>query len=165
MDKEQLKQEIEAEAGVFILTTNDLTLSPKELLENYKSQQRVERGFKFLKSPEFLSDAMFLKNPKRIEAMLMIMTLSLLVYAALEYKIRKELKSQNKTFPNQLGKPIQNPTTRWVFECFFSIHILLMENQKMVVGLDQNHRLILDLLGERFWEFYRFKNIGKVTAE
>ena len=117
-NKEYLKQQQEQKSGLFILATNDMSLSQQELLDEYKSQQRVERGFRFLKSPEFLSDAMFLKNPKRIEAMLMIMTLSLLVYSALEYKIRSELKAQNKTFPNQLGKPVQNPTARWVFENF-----------------------------------------------
>ncbi len=50
---------------------------------------------------------MFLKNPKRIEAILMIMTLCLLIYAALGQRIPKELKRQKKTFPNQLGKPVQ----------------------------------------------------------
>jgi hypothetical protein len=39
--------------------SNDLKIGVKELLNEYKSQQRVERGFRFLKSPEFLSDAIF----------------------------------------------------------------------------------------------------------
>ena len=126
MQKDTFTDQSKQECGYFILATNNLKLTPKEVLDEYKSQQRVERGFRFLKSPEFLSDAMFLKKPQRIEAMLMIMTLCLLVYAAIEYKIRKELKKQNKTFPNQLGKPVQNPTARWVFECFFAIHELYM---------------------------------------
>jgi len=45
--------------------------------------------------------------------MMMIMTLCLLVYAALEYRIRETLKAHNQTFPNQKGKPITNPTARW----------------------------------------------------
>lgn len=98
--------------------------------------------------------------------MLMIMTLSLMVYAALEYTIRKELKAQDKTFPNQLGKPVQNPTARWIFECFFAIHLLwLPKQQQMIVGLNERHRVILDLLGEHFWKFYRIDNILEVTAE
>ncbi len=150
-----LQQRIEEQSGYFILATNKLDLSAQELLQEYKSQQRVERGFLFLKSPEFLSDALFLKKPERIEAMLMIMTLCLMVYASLEYKIRKELKEQDKTFPNQLGKPVQNPTTRWVFECFFAIHMLYMEHtQKMVVGLNEQHRMILKLLGARYLSYY-----------
>ena len=149
-----LKEQQNQKSGVFILATNDMTLSQQQLLNEYKSQQRVERGFRFLKSPQFLSDAMFLKNPKRIEAMLMIMTLSLLVYTALKYKIRKELKAQNKTFPNQLGKPVQNPTTRWVFENFFAIHLLIFANQEQIIGLNEKHRLILELLGNSYMWLY-----------
>ena len=51
------------------------SFSQKEVLETYKSQQSVERGFRFLKSPDFLVSAFFLKKPERIEALLMVMTL------------------------------------------------------------------------------------------
>ena len=166
MQRDTFKSQSEEESGYFILATNNLTLTPSELLHEYKSQQRVERGFRFLKSPEFLSDALFLKKPQRIEAMLMIMTLCLMVYAALEYKIRKELKVQNKTFPNQLGNPIQNPTARWVFECFFAIHELHMaQAQKMVVGLENNHRVILEVLGVNYLRRYGVELNEKSRAE
>jgi len=166
MNTDILRERIEKESGYFILATNNRALNAQELLEQYKSQQRVERGFRFLKSPEFLSDSLFLKKPERIEAMLMIMTLCLMVYASLEYKIRKELKQQDKTFPNQLGKPIKNPTARWIFECFFAIHMLyLNQNQKMVVGLNEQHRMILELLGTRYLDCYGVNLNEKVGAE
>ena len=150
------KEQSEETSGIFILATNNLIITPEELLSEYKSQQRVERGFRFLKSPEFLSDALFLKKPERIEAMLMIMTLCLMVYSALEYKIRKELKEQNKTFPNQLGKPIQNPTARWIFECFHEIQIVIIEvlKQKVIANLLERNQFILDLLGPNYWRYY-----------
>ena len=157
-NEEYIKQKQYQKSGLFILATNDMTLTPKELLDEYKSQQRVERGFRFLKSPQFLSDAMFLKNPERIEAMLMIMTLSLLIYSALEYKIRSELKAKNKTFPNQLGKPVQNPTARWIFENFFAIHLLVIDNYEQIVGLNEKHILILELLGNNYLKFYGLIN-------
>ena len=166
MQKDTFADRSKQECGYFILATNNLKLTPKELLDEYKSQQRVERGFRFLKSPEFLSDAMFLKKPQRIEAMLMIMTLCLLVYAAIEYKIRKELKKQDKTFPNQLGKPVQNPTARWVFECFFAIHELYIpQTPKMVVGVKDHHRIILEILGSNYLRRYGEGINGKSGAE
>ena len=143
-------------SGLFILATNDMNLDPKELLDEYKSQQRVERGFRFLKSPEFLADAFFLKKPERIEAMLMIMTLSLLVYSALEYTIRQRLKKQNMTFPDQKGKPTDNPTARWVFQNFFAIHLLRLNEEEQMIGLNEKHRVILDILGPRYGRFYGF---------
>jgi transposase len=44
------------------------------ILDEYKSQQAVERGFRFLKSPDFLTSSLFLKKPERIEALLMVVT-------------------------------------------------------------------------------------------
>jgi transposase len=84
----------------FILASNDLAHKPEEIIDAYKNQYVVERGFRFLKSPEFLADSLFLKKPQRIEALLMIITLCLLVYSALEYKIRSTLKEQPPFYPD-----------------------------------------------------------------
>ncbi len=67
----------------------------EKMLSFYKSQQSVERGFRFLKSPDFLISSLYLKKPERIEALLMVMTCCLMIYAALEYKIRQELEAQD----------------------------------------------------------------------
>jgi len=56
-------------------------------------------------------------------AVLMVMTVCWLVYAALEYRLRKGLKDQEATFPDQQGKRIQHPTARWVFHDFVGIHL------------------------------------------
>jgi transposase len=85
------KQALEKSKGFFILATNDPAsqeFPANEVLKTYKSQQSVERGFRFLKSPDFLVSSFFLKKPERIEALLMVMTLCLLMYFALEYKVR-----------------------------------------------------------------------------
>jgi len=55
---------------------------------------------------KFYADSIFLKKPERIASLLMIMRLSLLVYSVLEYKVHKNMKKNNLTFPNQKGKPI-----------------------------------------------------------
>lgn len=142
--------------GLFILSTNDHALTAPLVLQEYKGQQRVERGFRWLKSPEFLADSFFLKKPERIEAMLFIMTLCLLVYAALEYTIRQKLQEEEPFFPDQKGIPTQKPTTRWVFSCFFAIHVLMMSvvTPPMVVGMKMHQRRLLGLLGERYRRFY-----------
>jgi hypothetical protein len=45
------------------------------------------------------------KKPERIMALLMVMTVCLLVYAALEYRLRTALKDHDATFPDHKGKP------------------------------------------------------------
>jgi len=108
------------------------------MLEEYKSQQGVERGFRFLKDPWFMVDSIFLKLPHRVEALMMVMTLCLLVYNLTQYKIRARLKEQNETLPNQLNKEVQNPTLRWIFQ--------LMENIAIVRFYDASKQLIKECI-------------------
>jgi transposase len=105
----------------FILATNELDegqLSAQAVLDGYKGQAQAERGFRFLKDPQFLASSLYLKKPERIMALVMVMTVCWLVYAALEYRMRTALKEQAATFPDHKGQRIQNPTARWVCHYF-----------------------------------------------
>ena len=105
----------------FVSATNDTDtgrLGTDELLRTYKSQQQVERGFRFLKNPDFLVSSLYLKKPERIEALLMVMTLCLMVYAVIQHRIRYELKKQSRTFLDMKKKPAQNPTGRSALMAF-----------------------------------------------
>ena len=126
-----------------------------EVLEAYQGQQHVERGFRFLKSPEFLASSLYLKKAERIMALLMVMTVCLLVYAALEFRIRQALKAHGATFPNQKGQRIQNPTARWVFHYFVGIHLLVSPGQwLLVLNLNEEHCNLLKLLGKPYMQLY-----------
>jgi transposase len=121
--------------GRFILATNDLdvsSISDEDMLSEYKQQQKVEGGFRFLKDPWFMVDSIFLKSPKRIEALMMVMTLTLMVYNVAQHKLREALKIQNETLPNQLNKPIQNPTMRWIFQLFEGVSIVQFYEQNIL---------------------------------
>ncbi|WP_210447968.1 IS1634 family transposase [Vibrio crassostreae] len=144
--------------GMFILATNDTEstdLDMAALLEHYKSQQKVERGFRFLKSPEFLTSSIFLKKPQRIEALLMIMTLSLMVYAGLEHKIREELAVTEEFFPSMVkNKTTSKPTARWVFLKFEGVDTLEFGEQWFITGIQDHHRRLLQLLGKLYEAIY-----------
>jgi transposase len=74
--------------GKFIIATNELddkALSADALLRNYKGQQSVERGFRFLKDPLFMTSSVFLKKDTRINALGMVMCLCFLVYTLLDF--------------------------------------------------------------------------------
>lgn len=144
--------------GMFILATNDIgneELTMPVLLEHYKSQQKVERGFRFLKSPEFLTSSIFLKKASRIEALLMVMTLSLLVYASLEHKIREQLAQSEEFFPSMVkNKRTSKPTARWVFLKFEGIDTLELNGQRFITGLQEHQTRLLKLLGELYEAVY-----------
>ena len=103
----------------FYLATNQkdkALLSDDELIKTYKNQQKVERGFRFMKAPLFHASTLYLKSPKRIMALMMIMTLCLLVYVALEYRIRQGLEKAN--FPKSSGKKNQKTNYTLGFSVF-----------------------------------------------
>jgi transposase len=144
----------------FILATNELDeamLSPPEVLNGYTGQAQAERGFRFLKDPQFLASSFYLKKPKRMMALLMVMTVCLLVYAALESHIRTALKDHGATFPDHKGKPTQTPTARWVFHDSVGIHVLLIPGQwdYLVVNRTEAHQSLLRLLGKPYERLYR----------
>ena len=145
------------EKGMFMLASNDLsdTLTMEKMLSLYKSQQSVEKGFRFLKSPDFLTSSLYLKKPERIEALLMVMTCCLMVYAALEHKMRRELKAQSVYFPNLKYKPCQNPTARWVFFCFQGIHVLTINSeQELVLNVEERNSIIINCMGSIYQKIY-----------
>jgi transposase len=146
----------------FILATSNLdenSLSDADILSQYKGQHHVERGFRFLKDPMFLASTLFLKKVERIMALLMVMTVCLLVYAALEHRIRKTLKQHSACVPDQKGKPTQRPTARWVFELFLDVHLLTIRAAEtilrtLVLNLQDELRTLLVLLGQRYERLY-----------
>ncbi|MFK7982947.1 MAG: IS1634 family transposase [Saprospiraceae bacterium] len=157
-NEQAIKEHIH-EKSQFILATNETDstkLGVDEWLHLYKNeQQKVERGFRFLKDPMFLLSHIFLELPRRIMALSMIMGLCLLVYTLAQYKLRKILKQTGETIPNQLGKPIQNPTTKWVFQLFSGIHVIYINGiKKGILNLDKIQLKILELMGAKIHSYY-----------
>lgn len=157
-DKESIEN-IKVQKAQFILATNDLdsvNLPAEDWLDLYKNeQQKVERGFRFLKDPMFLLDHVYLELPRRIMALSMVMALCLLIYTLAQYKIRKALKEENKTVPDQLKKPIQNPTMRWIFQLLSGIHVMYVDGvKKYILNLDEIKIRILKLMGETTQSYY-----------
>jgi transposase len=143
-----------------ILATNErheARLSPPEVLNGYTGQAQAERGFRFLKAPQFLASSCSRNKPERLRALLMVMTVCLWVYAALASRMRPALQDHGATFPDQQGQPTQTPTARWVFHDCVGIHVLLIPGpwDHLVVNLPEAHQSRLRLLGKPYELWYR----------
>jgi transposase len=145
----------------FIVATNvpATRKSAEEVLQLYKGQNGVERGFAFLKDPLFLASSVFVKKVERVMATGFIMVLCLLAYRLAEHRIRQRLAETGATVPDQLKKPTQRPTLRWLFQCFEGISLVLMQREEQreamqVTGLTDLHRLILEVLGPPYEKYY-----------
>lgn len=149
LDESVVPKETKA-SGRFILATNVMDaeqLTPDEMIIKYKEQQATERGFGFLKDPLFFTDSVFLKSAERIEALALVMGLCLLVYTLGQRFLRQSLQLTNSTVKNQLGKATNQPTLRWIFQGFQSIHALGIRGSKQIYNLTA--------LGEDIKLFYR----------
>jgi len=154
---EERKARLLKQKSLFIVATNELDdqkLSAEEMLRGYKGQVQVERGFRYLKDPRLLADSLYLQKERRIMASLMVMTLCLLVYSALEWRIREGLQARDLTFPDQKGNPTQRPTARWVFERFLGIHVLFERQKRLVLNIKDRHKRVITVLGERYAKLY-----------
>ncbi len=120
----------------------------------YKEQQSTERGFRFIKDPLFFADSLFVKNPERVETMMMLMALCLLVYNLGQRQLRIALKTQKVTVKNQLNKPTESPTLRWMFQCFQGIHLLITQGVIMILNLTDERCRILQFLPNTCQKYY-----------
>jgi len=144
--------------GRFVLASNDLEIDDETMLQHYKGQQSVERGFRFLKDKRFNIAQVYLKKEERIQALAMIMVLTLLVYSIAEWLLRKRLMETGNSIPNQLKKPTQKPTLKWVFFLFngvadVKVNIMGITHREMV-HLTDVLKLILRLMGPECEKYY-----------
>jgi transposase len=84
------------------------------------------------------------KNPERIETMMMLMGLSLLVYTVGQRELRTNLQFQKSSVKNQLNKLTERPTLRWIFQCFQGIHCFKIEGIERISNLSEERRRILN---------------------
>jgi transposase len=147
--------------GRFVLATNDIEAagqSAELMLSTYKEQQKVERSFGFVKSDEFHLDNIYLKNPSRIDALMMVMTLTLMVYNTSEYMMREKMREEEITVPNQKKKETGKPTLRWVFQLMQGIHTLKLPGRKSrVTGKTEVREKIIRLFGPVACSIYDVK--------
>lgn len=157
IENQELITKSQNACGRFILATNILDatkLEPTEILRIYKEQQSTERGFRFIKDPLFFADSLFVKNPERIETMMMLMALCLLVYNLGQRQLRIALKTQKSTVKNQLNQPTESPTLRWIFQCFQGIHFLIAQGVHRILNLTEERCRILQFLPNACQKYY-----------
>jgi transposase len=138
--------------GVFPLVTNDRNLSELELLLAYKRQPQVEKRFAQLKT-DYEVAPVYLKEARRIQALLCVYFLAQLVQALLERELRQAMEREKlhslPLYPE--ARPCRRPTTRKLIDLFEPVqrHTLIVRGQTpttFVTELTSLQRRILKLL-------------------
>jgi transposase len=100
------------EAGCFVLLTN-VPIKEKsglEILRTYKEQDGIEKNFGFLKDPLVANDT-FLKKPRRIEAMGLVLVISLLLWRLMERNMRKKAREKSIMLQGWNNRYTARPTS------------------------------------------------------
>lgn len=142
---------------VIISDKNLLELSDFDLLKMYKEQHVVEGSFRMLKQP-CLASAYYLKKPERINALSIIFTISMLIRAVIQFKVREGLDEYNKENPKtvlKLGwnnKTLKKPTFYLIYEHFRNLYYEKQENNEYTISFfnsnsESSINTILSLMG------------------
>ena len=104
--------------------------SARECLEAYKEQHGVEHNFSFLKEPLIVND-IFLKKPGRIDALGLVLLLSLLVWSLMQRTLRKSIEEDPKLVLTDLdNKPTERPTAFILLHKFLSVIVLKLGSHR-----------------------------------
>jgi transposase len=144
--------------GRFLLGSNDKTIDPEVMLEYYKEQSTVERGFRFIKDGRFHVSEVYLKNENRIAALAMFMVLCHMVYSITEWQFRNTLAMKNATIRDQYKKPTTKPSAKWLYFLFRRVRQIdeIVDNRRICRILNYTPELvdIIHLLGPPVEKYY-----------
>ncbi len=137
--------------GLFPLTDNT-ALDPVEVLSTYKNQPYLEKRFSTKKSVLDVAPV-FLKSPRRIEAIMFLYFIALMLVSLIERRMRLEMQEQHiERLPlRPAGMQTKKPTWRTIMDSFHGVHLATIERSGKVIqtalkGLSELRRQILALL-------------------
>lgn len=138
-------------AFVLITTLDEAHYSDHEILEEYKSQEAVERRFRFLKHP-LLVDGIYVQSSRRAEALAYVFLLALLVAAFIEMKVRRRLKETKQQVELEGRRKTDRPTIEAILDLVNTIQVLLVETDNGVTRIlpkntDPRAKRFLELAG------------------
>jgi transposase len=150
--REQAIARARKEAGCFVLITNEPEessggLSSKELHRAYHDQHSVEQNFGFLKDPVIVN-ALFLKSPRRIEALGLILVLALMIWRLMERTMRVSLKENDSKVVGWNNRQTSRPTSFMMTTKFVSVIVIRTDERRFLAEpLDPVQERYLQILG------------------
>lgn len=126
---------ITTKQGMFVLMTSHKespAWTSEKILQTYKGQAAAETRFRLLKDPSVLN-AIYLKQPSRIEALGTVFIMALLLYGLLEWRVRENLKQEKE--------PILLPGKRKSFTPTAEMLLAMLKSIQVIVGTMGEQRI------------------------
>ncbi len=121
-------QKAKERLSCFVLITNlDETYTTPHIVKEYKAQASVETSFKFLKDPMFVGP-IYLKKPKRVEALAYVLLIALLIFGILERRVREAMKHESEPLIVQGKVKTFSPTGRRILELIEKVLVMTTDD-------------------------------------
>ena len=78
----------------------------------------------------------------------------MLVITLGQRQLPQTLNRTKSTVKNQLGRPTNRPTLRWIFQCFQSIHLLMNSGFKSISNLTPERLELLKFFPQSRQRYY-----------
>ncbi|MCP4181640.1 MAG: IS1634 family transposase [bacterium] len=150
LDEKALEEEANCD-GIFPIITNTV-LDSTEVLRTYKTQPFLEKRI-YTKKSVLEVAPVFLKLPRRIEAMMFLYFVALMIISLIERNIRKNMKHEKLEKLPILPQNMKTATPTWNNICYFyrNVHMTLVYSNNELVqidvkGISELHRRVNRLL-------------------
>ena len=122
LERAALATEASTDGWYALLTNLGPEVNAADVLSSYKGQEVVERRYSNFKGPIAVAP-MFLKNNRRIEALITVICLALLIFSLVERAVRLALSPVIKLAGLWAGRPAK-PTGRLIFTALSHLRLL-----------------------------------------
>jgi len=121
-DQDTLEAETATDGWYALLTNLPSDIGPAEVLIRYKGQEVVERRYSTFKGPLAVAP-MFLKNNRRIAALITVICLALLIFCLIERQVRLAIAPQTTLDGLYVGRPAK-PTGGLIFQALAWLRLI-----------------------------------------
>jgi transposase len=121
-DQAALDAEAATDGWYALLTNLPTTVPAAEVLVRYKGQEVVERRYGTVKGPLAVAP-MFLKNNRRITALITVICLALLIFCLIERQVRLAIAPHTKLDGLYAARPAK-PTGRLIFQALARLRLI-----------------------------------------
>ena len=134
-------EEFKALAGWRIFATNvaENNMTINQSTQYYRDEWLVERGFHRLKKGCIPVLPLFLRLPKRIKGLMVMLTITLQALILMEFVVRRELSKTDEPiaglFPGNPKRKTKHPTAERLLSQFGSLHLLIEEKRGKISGV------------------------------
>ncbi len=129
--REEAIAEAKGELGWQVYAVNDLGLSLSAVVWGYRDQYQIEKGWSRLKGQPLSLVPMYLSDQRRMEGLVLLLSLALRVLTLLQWTVRRKLSQSGEPlrglYPGQAGRKTSSPSAELLLAAFKGVCLTVVE--------------------------------------